>query len=71
MFCNFSIGTILQLSTLGYCNLNTYEDEEVAFIGKRIDEPLKWRHIRRNIEVKDTISKIKYTALLQNLLKLG
>ena len=30
---NFSIGTILQWSILGYCNLNTYEDEEVAFIG--------------------------------------
>jgi hypothetical protein len=44
---NFSIGTILQRSTLGYCNLNTYEDEEVAFIEQRIGEPLKWRHIRR------------------------
>jgi hypothetical protein len=56
---------------LGYCNLNTYEDEEdVAFIGQRIGEPLKWRHIRRNIEGHN-IRKIKYTALLQNLPKLG
>jgi hypothetical protein len=30
---NFSFRAILQLSALGYCNLNTYEDEEVAFIG--------------------------------------
>jgi hypothetical protein len=40
---NFSIGTILQWITLGYCNLNTYENEEVAFIGQRSGEPLKWR----------------------------
>jgi hypothetical protein len=53
---NFSIGNILQWSTLGYCNLNTYENEE----GRQFDEISK-----------DTISKIKYTALLQNLMKLG
>jgi hypothetical protein len=43
---NFSVRTILQWSTLGYCNLNwlnTYENEEVAFIGQRSGEPLKWR----------------------------
>jgi hypothetical protein len=66
---NFSIGTILQRSTLGYCNLNTYENEEVAFIGQRSGEPLKWRQF---YEIsKDTISKIKYTALFQNFMKLG
>ena len=41
-----------------YCNLNTYEDEEVAFIGQRIGEPLKWRHIRRNIEGHNIEDKI-------------
>jgi hypothetical protein len=59
---NFSIGTILQWSTLGYCNLNTYEDEEVAFIWQRIGEPLKWRHIRRNNEGYNIEDKIKCTA---------
>jgi hypothetical protein len=66
---NFSIGTILQWSTLGYCNLNTYENEEVAFIGQRSGEPLKWRPFDEIS--KDTISKIKYTALSHNLMKLG
>ena len=42
---NFSIGTILQRSTLGYCKLNTYEDEEGAFIGQRSGEASQWRHI--------------------------
>jgi hypothetical protein len=55
-------------STLGYCNLNTYENEEVAFIGQRSGEPLKWRQFDEIS--KDTISKIKYIALLQNLMKL-
>jgi hypothetical protein len=64
---NFSIGTILQWSTLGYCNLNTYENEEVAFIGQRSGEPLKWRQFDKIS--KDTISKIKYTALSHNLMK--
>jgi hypothetical protein len=31
---NFAIGTILQ--SLGFCNLNTYEDVWVAFIGQKI-----------------------------------
>jgi hypothetical protein len=66
---NFSIGTILQWNTLGYCNLNTYENKEVAFIGQRSDEPLNWRQFDEIS--KDTISKIKYTALVQNLMKLG
>jgi hypothetical protein len=64
---NFSIGTILQWSTLGYCNLNTYENEEVAFIRQTSGEPLKWRQFDEIS--KDTISKIKYTALFQNLKK--
>ena len=56
-------------TTLGYCNLNTYENEEVAFIGQRSGEPLKWRQFD---EIwKDTISKVKYTALFHNLMKLG
>jgi hypothetical protein len=66
---NISIGTILQWSTLGYCNLNTCENEEVAFIGQTSGEPLKWRQFDEIS--KDTISKIKYTALLQNFMKLG
>jgi hypothetical protein len=53
---NFSIGTILEWSTLGYCNLNTYENEEVAFIGQRSSEPLKWWQFDEIS--KDTISKI-------------
>jgi hypothetical protein len=66
---NFSIGTILQWSTLEYCNLNTYENEEMAFIGQRSCEPLK---LRQFDEIsKDTISKVKYTALSHNLMKLG
>jgi hypothetical protein len=53
---NFSIGIILQWSTLGYYNLNTYENEEVAFIGQRSGELLKWRQFD---EVsRDTIPKI-------------
>jgi hypothetical protein len=66
---NFSIGTILQWSTLGYCNLNTHENEEVAFIGQRSGEPLKWRQFDE-ISKPDTISKIKYTALFQNLVEI-
>ena len=64
---NFWIGTILQWSTLGYCNLNTYGNEEVAFIGQRSGEPLKWRQFDEMS--KDTISKIKYTALFQIWMK--
>ena len=42
----------------------------MAFIGQRSGEPLKWRHISVFHEIsKDTISKIKYTALFQNLMK--
>jgi hypothetical protein len=66
---NFSIGTILQWSTLGYCNLNTYENEKVAFIGQRSGEPLKWRQFDEIS--KDTISKIKFTVLSHNLMRLG
>ena len=56
--------------TLGHCYLNTYEDEEVAFIGQRSGEVLQWRQFDEIS--KDTISdKIKYTALLQNLTKFG
>jgi hypothetical protein len=36
------------------------ENEEVAFIGQRSGEPLKWRQCDEIS--KDTISKIKYTA---------
>ena len=50
-------------------NVNTYENEEVAFIGQRSGEPLKWRQLDEIS--KDTILKIKYTALLQNFMKLG
>jgi hypothetical protein len=39
---------------------------EVAFIGQTSGEPLKWRQFDEIS--KDT--KIKYTALLQNLMKL-
>ena len=47
--------------------LNTYGNEEVAFIGQRSGEPLKWRQFDEMS--KDTISKIKYTALSHNLKK--
>jgi hypothetical protein len=57
------------LFLLGYCNLNTYENEEVAFIGQRSGEPLKRRQFDEIS--RDTISKIKYTALFQNFMKLG
>jgi hypothetical protein len=39
----------------------------VAFIEQRSGEPLKWRQFDEIS--KDTISKIKYTALFQNLMK--
>jgi hypothetical protein len=39
----------------------------VAFIGQRSGEPLKWRQFDEIS--KDTISKIKYTALFQNWMK--
>ena len=57
--------------TLGYCNINTYEDEEVAFIWQRMGEQLKWRHIRRNIEGHNIEDKIHCTAskLAENWLK--
>jgi hypothetical protein len=52
--------------------VNTYENEEVAFIGRRSGEPLKWRQFDEIYTIsKDTISKIKYTALFQNFMKLG
>jgi hypothetical protein len=42
----------------------------VAFIGQRSGEPLQWRHVSVFHEIsKDTISKIKHTALFQNLMK--
>jgi hypothetical protein len=47
--------------------INIYENEEVAFIGQRSGVPLKWRQFDEIS--KDTISKIKYTALFQNLMK--
>ena len=50
-------------------NLNTYENEEVAFIGQRSSEPLKWRQFDEIS--KDTISKVKYTALSHNFMKFG
>jgi hypothetical protein len=66
----FSIGTILQWSTLGCCNLDAYENEfeEVAFIRQRSGEPLKWRQfdeISHNIEDKIhcTVSKLHETWL--------
>jgi hypothetical protein len=34
----------------------------VAFIGQRIGEPLKWRHIRQNMEGDDIKDKIHCTA---------
>jgi hypothetical protein len=34
----------------------------VAFIGQRIGEPLKWRHIRQNIEGHNIEDKIHCTA---------
>jgi hypothetical protein len=40
----------------------------VAFIGQRSGEPLKWWQFDEIS--KDTISKIKYTALFQNFIKL-
>jgi hypothetical protein len=43
--------------------------KEVAFIGQRSGEPLKWRQFDEISKV--TISKVKYTALFQNLMKLG
>jgi Ran GTPase-activating protein (RanGAP) involved in mRNA processing and transport len=54
---------------LGYCNLNSYGNEEVlvAFIRRRSCEPLKWRQFDEIS--KGTISKIKYTALLQKWMK--
>jgi hypothetical protein len=56
--------------TLGYCNLNTYEDDKIAFIRQRSGEPSCNGAIFHEIS-KETISKIKYTALFQNLMKLG
>jgi hypothetical protein len=38
----------------------------MAFIGQRSVEPLKWRQFDEIS--KDTISKIKYTALSRNLM---
>jgi hypothetical protein len=70
MFSIFQLGLFYnEANTLGYCNLNTYKNEEVAFIGQRSGEPLKWRQFDEIS--KDTISKIKYTALFQNLMKLS
>jgi hypothetical protein len=39
----------------------------VAFIGQRSGEPLTWRQFDEIS--KDTMSKIKYTALFPNLMK--
>jgi hypothetical protein len=59
----------------GYCNLNTWEDEEVAFIEQRSGAPLQWRHISRNIEGHNIEDKIHlhcfqiWSNLLCNLLQ--
>ena len=63
----FGLELLYNVLTLGYCNLNTYGNEEVAFIRRRSCEPLKWRQFDEIS--KDTISKIKYTALLQKWMK--
>ena len=54
--------------------INTYEDEEVVFIGQRSGEPLQWRHISRNIEghnigdkIHCTVSKLDETWLKSSL----
>ena len=41
--------------------------KKLAFIGQRSGEPLKWRQFDEIS--KDTISKIKYTALFQKWMK--
>ena len=64
----FFLGSILQWNTLELCNLHTWEGKEVAFIRQRIGEPSKWQPFDEIS--KDTISKIKYTALFQKLMKL-
>ena len=63
----FGLELLYDVLALGYCNLNTYGNEEVAFIRRRSCEPLKWRQFDEIS--KDTISKIKYTALLQKWMK--
>ena len=63
----FGLELLYNVLTLGYRNLNTYGNEEVAFIRRRSCEPLKWRQFDEIS--KDTISKIKYTALFPNLMK--
>jgi hypothetical protein len=39
-----------------------YSYPEFVVIGQRIGEPLKWRHIGRNIEGHNIEDKIHYTA---------
>jgi hypothetical protein len=75
-FVNFSIGTILQWITLGYCNLNTYENEEVAFIGQRSGEHFAekmaalWRNVEgHNIEDKIHCTVSHYSQLDETWLK--
>jgi hypothetical protein len=64
---NFWIWTILQRSTLGYCNVNTFVKRRSGIYRAEKRQPLKWR--RFDEISKDTISKIKYTALFQNWMK--
>jgi hypothetical protein len=39
----FGLELLYNVLALGYCNLFTYGNEEVAFIRRRSCEPLKWR----------------------------
>ena len=63
MFSIFGLGLFYNEVLLDNVIVNTYENEEMAFIGQRNGEPLKWRQFDEIS--KDTISKIKYTALFQ------
>jgi hypothetical protein len=68
MFSIFELGLFYNEALLdNVIQIHNYEDEEVVFIGKRSGEPLNGA-IFHEIS-KDTISKIKYTALFQNLMK--
>ena len=58
----YGIHAILHWRTIGFCNLNTHEGEEVAFSWLRSREALSWREFLLIIEANKIGDKVHCTA---------
>jgi hypothetical protein len=63
---NFRLGLFYnEVRTLGYCNLNIYENEEVAFIMPEISRNIELHNIEDKLHC--TVSKLHETWLKSSL----